>query len=446
MIARNAFCLVSLVCLVATAFAQKEEKESPSAAAPRGARVVDRIVAVVNEDVVTQRELDQRIGIVMRQLEKQGTPPPPRDQLSRQVLERVILSKVQLQFAKESGVKVEDAQIDRAVANIARDNKLTLTQFRSALQRDGVPFNKFRDDLRSEMTLGRLREREIDSKITVSDSEVDYQMKQEAQKPAAAGEDELLVAHIIVRIPEQATPEDIERRRKRAEEALAALKRGDSFGQVSATYSDAQEAMQGGAIGWRTPGKLPTLYADTLATMKKGEVSPLVKSGNGFHVLKLVDQRGKGAAQALTQTRVRHILIKTGENVGSAEAKRRIDQVKQRLAAGGDFAELAKTFSEDASATKGGEIGWVLPGDTIPEFERAMSALEIGAASEPVETPFGWHIIEALERKEVEQNAERNRAITRQALRQRKADEAFEEWLRQLRDRAYVEFRLDERI
>jgi peptidyl-prolyl cis-trans isomerase SurA len=446
MIARNVLCILLLVCLAAPALAQDERKAPAAAPPPRAAQVVDRIVAVVNEDIITQRELDQRIGVVTRQLEKQGTPLPPRDQLSRQVLERIILSKVQLQFAKESGVKVEDAQVDRALANIARDNNLTLTQFRSALQRDGVPFNKFRDDLRSEMTLGRLRDREVDSKITVSDSEVDYQMKQEAQKPASATEDELLVAHIIVRIPEQATPEDIERRRKRAEEALAALKRGDNFGQVSASYSDAQEAMQGGAIGWRTPGKLPTLYGDTLAAMKKGDVSPIVKSGNGFHILKLVDQRGRGAAQALTQTRARHILIKTSDNVSSAEARRRIDQVKDRLAAGADFAELAKTFSEDASSTKGGEIGWVLPGDTIPEFERAMNALEIGAASEPVETPFGWHIIEALERKEMEQNTERQRATMRQALRQRKADEAFEEWLRQLRDRAYVEYRLDERI
>lgn len=405
-------------------------------------QLVDRILAVVNDSVITERELEERVSSVNRQLEKQGTPLPSQEILSRQLLERLILENLQLQYAKEVGLKLDDQEVDRALQRIAQDNKLTVTELRDNLAKDGVGFAKFRDEIRREMTVARIRENEVENRVAVSDSEVETELSQQAERPQ--GEAEYLAAHILVRIPEQASADDLKAREERANEALAALNKGTDFGQVSATYSDAQEALTGGNLGWRTAAKLPTMFVEVLQNLDKGETSEVLKSGNGFHVVKLLDKRGQGAAQTVTQTHARHILIKVNEAQNEADSKQRILQLKNRIDDGADFTEIAKAFSEDLSASKGGDLGWVYPGDTVPEFDRTMNSLQPNQISEPFLTNFGWHILQVLERRDTEISVERNRVAARLGLRQRKADEAYQQWLLQLRDSAYVEYRSDD--
>lgn len=403
---------------------------------------LDRIVAIVNNDVITQQELTDRIGVVVLQLKKQGTPLPPQEVLAKQVLERMIVERVQLQYARDTGIRVDDSQIDATLQRIAQQNKVDLAGFRQILEKEGVPFNKFRDELRDEITIARLREREVDNKVTVADSEVDNLLA--ARAALTGGEDQYNVAHILVSVPENASPEQIQERKAKAEAALAELNKGASFNQVTAAFSDAPDAMEGGQLGWRTPARLPTLFADALSKLKTGEISPVLRSPNGFHILKLLDRRSQDAPLMVQQTHVRHILIKTNEAVSEADAKRRLLQLRERLVNGGDFAQLAKVHSEDGSASRGGDLGWVNPGDLVPEFEQAMNALKPGEISEPVKTPFGWHLIQVLERRTEDMSKERRRLMARQEIRARKADEQYQDWVRQLRDRAFVEYHTDD--
>jgi len=251
---------------------------------------------------------------------------------------------------------------------------------------------------------------------------------------------------VLVSLPENASPEQIQERKTKADAALAELRKGADFKQVAASFSDAPDAMEGGQLGWRSPTRLPGLFADALAKMNTGEVSPVLRSPNGFHILKLLDRRSQDAPLMVQQTHPRHILIKTNEAVSEADAKRRLTQVRERLVNGGDFAQLAKVHSEDGSASRGGDLGWVNPGDLVPEFEQAMNALKPGEISEPVKSPFGWHLIQVLERRTEDMSKERRRLVARQEIRARKADEQYQEWVRQLRDRAYVEYRLEEKF
>lgn len=404
---------------------------------------LDRVVAVVNTEVLTQFELNERMQIVIQQLKKQGTPLPPREVLEKQLLERIITDRVQLQFAKETGVRVDDTQLDRALQRIAEDNRLSMEQFRATLEKDGINFSKFREDVREEIILARLREREVDNRITVSESEVDNFLG--GQTARRNSETEYNLAHILIRVPEQASPEQIQERRARAEQALAELNGGKDFRQIAASYSDAPDALQGGVLGWRSGGQLPTLFTEALGEMRPGNASAILRSPNGFHILKLLDKRSKDVPLVVQQTHARHILIKTTELVSEADARQRMRQLKERLDNGAGFAELARLHSEDGSAAKGGDLGWISPGDTVPEFERAMNALKPGQISEPVQSPFGWHLIQVLERRSEDVSRERQRMQARQELRVRKSDEAYQEWLRQLRDRAYVEYRLEEK-
>jgi len=415
---------------------------APLAAAQRAA-LVDRIVAVVNKEVITATELAERVGFAERQLRRQGIPMPERAAFERQILEHLILEKAQLQLAADSGLRVDELQLDRAVQRIVEANKTSLPEFRRALEADGVSFERFRADVRKQILLTRLREREVDDRVQVSDSEIDIFL--ELNKTAAANAVEYNVAHILVRIPEQASPERIAQARARADQARTEALAGGDFGRLAATLSDAGDALQGGALGWRAPSRLPELFADAVKTMQPGDVSPVLRSPAGFHLIKLVDRRGTGAAAAVTQSRVRHILIKTSELVSEADARRRVAGLRERIVAGADFAELARLNSEDGSAARGGDLGWLLPGDTVPEFERAMLALKPGELSEPVRTPFGFHLLQVMERRTADVGLERQRMQARQVLRERKSDEAYQEWLRLLRDRTYVEMRLEER-
>ncbi len=409
----------------------------------RQAIPVDRIIAVVNHEAITQHELRDRMATIERQLRGRGTPLPPRDVLEKQLLERLIVDHVQLQFAKEVGLRIPDNELDVALRRIAENNRMSLVAFRDALEREGIAWRRFREEIREEMTLARLREREVESRIAISDGEIDNYLAHPEQTNQSA-----LVAlgHIIVRVPEQVDPAKLSKLRARAEEALARIKNGADFGQVAASFSEAPDAMTGGAIEPRPADRLPTLYAEAVASLKPGEVSGILRSPAGFHIVKLIDRRGGDAVGGLIrQTRARHILIKVNELVSSEEARHKLAGLKERLDNGGDFAELARRYSNDLSAAKGGDLGWLYQGDTVPEFERAMDALAIGEYSQPVQSPFGWHLIQVQERKNAEAGDERKRLMARQALRERKSDEAYEDWLRQMRDRAYVEYRLEER-
>lgn len=409
-------------------------------AKPRQIVTVDRIVAVINEEVITQQELNARVDFALRQLRQQGTQPPAREVIERQLIERLITDRVQMQHARDIGLRIDDAELDRALVRIAEGNKLSLAQIRATIEKDGVPFEKFREDLRNEITLSRLREREVAQKIVITESEIDnFIQSQQSQ----GRNDEYNISHILVTVPENATPEQLQTRRARAEQALAQLKAGTDFRQVAAAFSDAPEALQGGLMGWRESNRLPALFLDALRPLKAGELSEIVRSPNGFHILKLNERRGGQAAIMVQQTHVRHILIKTNELVSEAEARNRLLVLKERLDNKADFAELARSRSEDGSAARGGDLGWLSPGDTVPEFEQAMNALKPGEISQPVRSPFGWHLIEVLERRTQDMTREGQRLNARQALRERKTDEAYQEWVRQLRDRAYVEQRLE---
>ena len=419
------------------------QSERPERATAARIALVDRIVAVVNKEVITQYELSERVDRVLKDLSRRGTPLPERREIEKQVLERLVTEKVQLQLAKETGLRVEDLDLDRTINRVAEGNKLSLTEFRKMLERDGIRFDKFREELRDEILISRLREREVNSKITVSEGEIDNFLAEQSQKKGTATE--YNVAHILVRVPEQASPEQLETRRARAEEALRRLRGGSDFAQVAATYSDAPDALQGGVIGWRNQDRLPDLFVGALAKLKPGQVSDVLRSPAGFHVLKLVDARGAGGPLLVEQAHVRHILVRTNELVSEEEAKRRLLQLRERIVNGASFAELARLNSDDSSASRGGDLGWVYPGDTVPEFERAFAELKPMEVSQPVKTPFGWHLIQLLERRTADMSSDRQRVEARKALLERKSDEAYQEWLRQLRDRAYVELRLDER-
>jgi peptidyl-prolyl cis-trans isomerase SurA len=420
--------------------------DSTNAQKPR-IYLADAIIAVVNNEVITRQELVERLKLVERRMKNQGIALPPQAEFQRQMLERMIVDRAQMQLAKEYGIRVDDAMLDRAIARIAEQNKMSLAEFRTRVEQDGTPFARFREDIREEIVMQRLREREVDNKIQISESEVDNYLA--AEQNAAAGQKEYQVAHILVRIPENATAEQIAERRKRAEGVLQQLQAGGDFAKLAATYSDATDALSGGDLGWRGAERLPQLFVDAIGNMKQGEVSPLMRSGSGFHIVKLVGERTASVMKtagtaAVQQTHVRHILIKTNQIVTPPEAKRKLTELKERLDnKAAKFEDLAKLFSNDLSASRGGDLGWVYPGDTVPEFERAMDALQPGQVSEPIESPFGYHLIQVLERKKDDVSQERQRLLARQAIRERKLEEATQDWLRQLRDRAYVEYRFD---
>jgi len=421
-------------CLVGAAVAQQRPSSQPVP--------VDRVIAVVNDEVITRHDLRARLDSALAQLKRQGMQPPPRDVLERQVLERLVVDRVQLQLARDMGLRVDDAQLEQALQRIANGNRMTLAQFRAALEKDGIAFASFREEIRAEMTIARVREREVDSKIFISDGEIDNYLSG-LSTPGGAGE-EYRLAHILLRAPESASPEQIQKLRAKAEQVLDRLRKGDDFGQLAASYSDAPDGMKGGDLGWRPIDRLPAIFAEASGRLKVGEVSPILRSSNGFHLVKLLDKRGGGAVAAVEQTHARHILIKVNEIVSEPEARHKIEGLRQRISHGERFAELARLFSQDGSASKGGDLGWIYPGDTVPEFERACNHRAPGELSQPVQSPFGYHLIEVLERRVQDVSSERQRAAARQTLRERKRDEAYQDWLRQARDRAYVEIRLEE--
>jgi len=404
---------------------------------------LDRIVAVVNDDVIMQSELTDKLQAIKSQLAQKRTTPPPEHILERQVLERLIISKLQLQYAADTGIQVDDETLNRTIAKIAEDNGVNLTQFREILENDGFSYELFREDLRNEITIARLKQRQVDNRVTVTEREINNYLENEEKQ--GNSQDEYRISHILIALPEAPTAAEIDTAREKARRALKELAEGADFSSLAVTVSDGQQALEGGDLGWRKVEEIPSLFAGFIRTMKKGDISELIESPSGFHIIELTDIRSEKQVNLITQTRARHILISPNQLMTDRDVRERLDQLRLRVLAGEDFEDLARSHSEDTiSAVDGGNLGWSTPGEMVPEFEREMERLEPGEISQPFRTQYGWHIVQVLERREYDNSEDMKRARVRDAILARKVEEAQQNWLRTLRDEAYVEYRLDD--
>jgi peptidyl-prolyl cis-trans isomerase SurA len=406
---------------------------------------IDRIVAIVNDEAISANEVQIRVDVAEKQIKKQNQGVPPRDVLAKQILERLITDRALMQTARDQGIRVDEATVDRAMERIATENKISLSALRDRVERDGMRFNRFREDIREEIINTRLREREVDAKITVSEAEVDRFF---AEQVGTNDSSEYNVAQILLRLSENATAEQVQRQRLRGEEIIRQLQKGGEFARLSAAFSEAPEALTGGAMGWRTSERLPQLFVEALSKLRPDEVSGLLRSPNGFHVIKLVDKRSAGIAKLggpVPQTKANHILIRVTDSVSESDVMTRINDIRDRLERGlVKFSDMAKQYSADSTASQGGDLGWILPGDTVPDFEREMDATAVGAISKPVRTQFGVHLIQVIERGLRDTPEERVRQQAKNAIRDRKSEQLYQEWVQQVRDKAYVELRNDE--
>jgi peptidyl-prolyl cis-trans isomerase SurA len=408
---------------------------------PAGAAIeLDSIVAVVNDDIILRSELDERLRTVRNQLREQGTPMPPLSILEKQVLDRLILNKLQIQMALETGIRVDDETLNRTITNIAAENQLSLAEFRKILEEDGYRYEKFREDIRDEILVSRLRQRQVDNRVMVSEREVDNLLSTAVHQGDV--EQEFHLRHILVALPDSPSASQLEEARKRAERIWNDLRAGADFREIAIANSDGAQALEGGDLGWRKAAQIPTLFAEFVADMAVGEISEIIRSPSGFHIITVAGMRDSEQI-VVTQTHSRHILIRPDEMLRSEDARARLEGLRERIRRGDDFAELARAHSHDTvSAAEGGDLGWMSPGDLVPEFESVMDTLQAGEISEPFMTPFGWHIVQVLERREHDSTEDVKRARARESIRRRKLEEARESWLREMRDEAYVEYRL----
>ena len=404
---------------------------------------MDRIIAVVDQSVITERELMDRTEAVKAQMIKKGVEVPPDEVLQKQILERLIVDNLQLQMAAQTGIKVDDAQLDKTIERIAEQNNLTMPAFKKALEDEGTRFYKFREDIRNDIILARLRERDVDNKVNISEAEIDnYLSTQEKEGDL----DEFNISQILIRLPEDSSPEDIQKARARTEQVMKALSEGMSFEKASANFSDAPNALDGGTLGWRSGQQMPPEFLELIKTLQVGGVSRPFRSGNGVHILKLNERRAGSSTLIVEQTHVRHILLKPNEVLSDKEAKQKIEGIKERIDHGTPFQDMARQYSDDGSASNGGDLGWISPGDTVPVFEKTMAELAINEVSAPIRSQFGWHLIQVLERRKQDMSKESKRLKARQEIRARKAEEAYNEWIHELRDKAFVELRLEDKF
>jgi len=388
--------------------------------------------------------LADRTKMIVLRLKQQGVALPSDAELQKQIIERMIVEKAQLQLAHDNGMRVDDAMLDRAMLRMAEQNKMNLQSFRNQVEKEGTSYANFREGVRDDILLQRIREREVDSKVQVSESEIDNYLL--AQKTDKQKNIEVELSHILIRIPENASPEALGKLRDRADYVLQQVKSGGDFSKLAAAYSDSAEGLKGGSLGWREQDRYPQQFIDAIANLKEGQTTSLIKSSNGFHILKLTGRRTvEQTAGGIPQAHVRHILIKITPTVTKDQAIHKLTEFKERIEnKGAKFEDLAQQFSNDSSASKGGDLGWLYVGD-VPEFDTAISALKDGEISDPIESSNGMHIIQVIGRKNDEVSPERQRLLARQVIHARKLDEASLDWVRQLRDRAYVEIRVDDK-
>lgn len=416
---------LSVILAVQLAFAASVQAE---------VRWLDNIVAVAGQQTITQSELDNENKLVARELRSRGSTNTDQTALSRQVLERLVLKKLQLQAAKRVGVTVDEATLDTAVNNIAEENQMTLSRFRVALGNEGIDYKDFRRNIRDELIITQLRERQV-RQINITDQEIDDLL---AANQGDTANREYRLAHILIAVPEAATPQQVEAARAEAQQVQARAGLGSDFTKLAIEHSDGQRAMEGGDLGWRTGNQLPAIFSEEVRNMSANQISNPIRSPSGYHLVKLVDVRGGGNSKPMVQqTRARHILLK------DSDGQAKLTQMRSTVLSGGDFAELAKQHSADkGSGAKGGELGWAVPGTYVTEFEEALRNLKDNEISQPFRTQFGWHIVQLLERRQaaVPDNMMRMRA--REVLAKQKREEELQLWLRRLRDEAYVEYRL----
>lgn len=399
------------------------------------------IAAVVDDDVITWSEVNQRVENISQQLVQKNTPLPPRNILERQILDRLIIEQLQLKRAEQLGIQVDDESLNQVIGNIARENRLSLEQFSQALARDGISFAFFREQIRNEIIITRLRTNQIDNRVTVTPQEVETFL--ETQKGQLERNSEFRLFHILIAVPGNASPEQIQTARARADEVMTKLKEGADFQQMAVSYSSGQQALEGGDLGWRRAAQLPTLFAEVVLNMRPGQISDPIRSPSGFHLLKLAEKRGQ-ERHMIRQVNARHILLKSTPLVSDDEARNRLSRLRERILGGTEFAELARAHSEDpGSAAKGGELGWADPGIYVQEFQKALNSTAVGAISQPFKSQFGWHIMQVLSWREHDNTEEALRNQAFQALRQRRIEEEHQDWLRRLRDEAYVEYNIE---
>ncbi|CAD6880875.1 Periplasmic chaperone and peptidyl-prolyl cis-trans isomerase of outer membrane proteins SurA (EC 5.2.1.8) [Methylomonas albis] len=409
--------------------------------APGQAQVLDRIVAVVEEDVVLERELNNEVAVITNKLSSNNVTMPPEFVLRKQVLERMVVDKLQRQLAAKSGVQVSDEMLSASVADIASRNGLSVESFRQELSKQGMEYKAFEDNLRNEIIINQLRGREIGSRVKVTDAEVLHYM--ETQSKAGLSNSQYHLGHILIAVSEAASATAIQKAKDKADQVIADLRGGKDFKQVAVSVSDDDNALKGGDLGWRSIGQIPSLFSELVTTMSQGDVSEVIRSPSGFHIIKMLETEGAGQ-HIVTKTKVRHILIKTNELVDDAEAKKRLLALRDRISDGDDFANLARAHSDDkGSAINGGSLDWVSPGALVPPFEEAMNKLAINEISQPVQTQFGWHMIQVLGRENQDNSEQFKKDKIREEIRKRKIEEETELWLRRLRDEAFVEIDLD---
>ena len=403
---------------------------------------VDRIVAVVNDDVITELELENELEAVKRQLAMMNQRNLPDEKtLASQVLERLVVMRIQLQKAAERHIQVNDEMLNRAIENIAQRNKLSITQLRLAMERDGIEFESFRENLRDQLIINQLQQREVNNNIHITEQEVDSFMNNQSLR--GNSNDKYQLQHILISVPEAATAEDIDAAKKRIEEIRKRALAGEDFSQLAIANSQGQQALEGGDLGFRKYEQLPSLFADQVLQMNVGQISEVIRSPSGFHLIRLANKRTDEPQRIVRQTEVRHILIRTSELIDSEQAKLKIEDIRRRVLAGESFADLAKLQSDDkVSASNGGDLGWVSPGVMEKSFETAMDQLKINEVSQPVQTQYGWHLIQVLERRDHNDTEAFKRNQAREYLLQRKLEPAVENWRRRLRDEAFVRLKL----
>lgn len=399
--------------------------------------LLDQVAATVNDRAISEQTLENRLSTVKHQLTQRGTPAPEDKVLRQQVLDHLIDESLQLQMADRMGVTVDNQSLNEAVVNIAKQNNLTLQQFRAALAKDGYAYDNFREDLRNEMTLQRVQQRALAPEVIITERELNQLVNQ--LKRSEAENDQYQLNHILIALPENPSPADLKQAKAKLANIKKELAAGKQFTELSVTYSDGQQALQGGDLGWRKVGELPTLFADKVKTMKRNEVAGPMRNASGYHLIQLVDKKTSAPVKPITQTKVRHILLQNSEHIPSTATRRRMDDLHKRLMKGESFAALAKAYSDDrASADNGGELGWVSPGATDPAFEKMMNKTKTGKISPVFESSFGWHILEVTERKEADMSDKRRREQANQQLFQRKLQEAQLGWIGTLRDQAHI--------
>jgi peptidyl-prolyl cis-trans isomerase SurA len=422
--------LVALLCLTVGVLAVQAEE------------VVDRIVAVVDDGVILESELIDKVTSIKRNLRQSNTALPPDSILARQVLERMIVDKIQAQMAEKAGIKIDEETMRSAVEQIAQRNNLSVEEFRRSLRNEGIEYPDFIEQIRSEIAVGRFRSSQVNSQVKVSDREIQQYLETQSA-PGAQRDAEYLLGHILIGTPQAASPAVVQKAKEKADKVMEAIKKGEDFKEVALGMSDSEQALKGGDLGWRKKSQIPTLFTEFLDTMKEGDVEGPIRSSSGYHIIKLLGLKG-GDNHSITKTRVRHILVKPNEVMNDDEAKEKILALRQRIEAGEDFGALARGHSDDKeSAIKGGELGWVQPGVLVAQFEDAVGKLAVNELSQPVQTQFGWHLIQVLERKQSDDSADFMKSQAREEIFKRKVEEETELWLRKIRDEAYVEIRLD---